>query len=139
MVAVRRVIGVIVGIIGLAVLINFVFSPFYEDSVDIGQVWSALNWFMAFGVIVAIGVAFHVRKESEERGEVDIRHVCAMLMFYTTLMLAIWFFWNWFDDLTVGDEGQSQTRLNYWSLINPLFIVMMGVVSERLVNSGKEG
>ena len=31
------------------------------------------------------------------------------LALYVAAFLSIWFFWNWFDDLTVADGVQSET------------------------------
>ena len=41
----------------------------------------------------------------------------------------MWFFWNWFDDLTVADGAQSDTRLVLWAFIDPLYVLVACVTS----------
>ena len=65
-----------------------------------------------------------------------LAHVCAYTAFYASVVLAVLFFWNWFDDLTVGEEGQSQTSGYYWVIINTTFVVLLGTVSARLWRGG---
>ena len=59
-------------------------------------------------------------------------HICVNVAFYVAVVLAILFFWNWFDDLTAGEDGQSPTRGYYWVVINVTFVVLVGTVSARL-------
>lgn len=131
--ALKKVLALILSLIAIAVLFQLVFSPFYPDAVDIDWTWNVLNWFIAFGVVAAL-IATYLRKRglSADSSGADREHIWANTAFYAAAVLAIWFFWNWFDDLTVGAEGQSQVRLIFWSIINPLFIILMGAVSARL-------
>ena len=136
MVIVRKIVGIAVGIIGLGILIHFVFSPFYAvgDGSNVIQMWDTANWFMAFGMVVAILFGIHLRKSAEDLAANDPKRICAEIALYAIMALAILFFWNWVDNLT-AEEGQSQTRRNWWPLINAAFIILMGYVSDRLVRS----
>ena len=128
----KRVLALVLGLIAIAVLFQLVFTPFYPDAVDIDWVWNVLNWFIAFGVTVAL-IATYLYKRGISIGSSNGREFfSANTAFYAAAVLAIWFFWNWFDDLTVGEQGQSEIRFIFWSFINPLFIILMGVVSARL-------
>ena len=79
MVIVRKIAGIAVGIIGLGILIHFVFSPFYADAdgANVGRMWDIANWFMAFGMVVAILFGIHLRMSAEgprrERPEENLR------------------------------------------------------------------
>ena len=59
-------------------------------------------------------------------------HVRVNLVFYSALWLAIWFFWNWFDNLASGAELQDDIHLTLWAFIDPLFIIAVGMLSVRL-------
>ena len=130
--AVKKVLALILSLIAIAVLFQLVFSPFYPDSVDVDWMWNTLNWFIAFGVAVALIVTYLRKRVLSVYGGNGRQHIFANTAFYAAALLAIWFFWNWFDDLTVGEDGQSQVRLIFWGFINPLFIILMGTVSARL-------
>ena len=111
---------------------HFIFSSFYPDSVDANQVWEILDWFMAFAVLATLVVTF-IHKGRIESGTADTnKYICLNVAFYTTAWLAIWFFWNWFDDLALGDELQSELNLTFWGFIDPMFIVLVGSVSAYL-------
>lgn len=119
--------------IGLGVLIHFTLSPFYEDSMDVGQMWTIANHFMLVGLFVALAFVGHLRKSTEDLEEGAPAKIRAMMLYYATLALVVLFLWNYVDDLV--SEEQTQTRRNWWPLINAAFIVLMGYVSERLVRS----
>ena len=127
----RKPLAVILGLTALAVLFHFVLSPFYDDVVESGDVWNVLNWFMAFGVIVALILTYLAKKEVGREDDTNT-YLRVNVGFYAAATLTVLFFWNWFDDMTVGEAGQSQTRLFFWVVINTLFVIMMGRLSAHL-------
>ena len=128
----KRPLAVILGLMAIGVLLHFVFSPFYEELVDNVTIWHILNWIMAAGVIITlITTCIQKRGVEADRGNTNT-YICVSVAFYAAAILTVLFFWNWFDDLTVGEDGQSQTRRNYWVVINTLFIVLVGAVSAHL-------
>ena len=128
----RRPLAIILAIIAIAVAFHFIFLAFYQDSVDPNQVWEILDWFMAFAVVVALVVTYN-QKRGIESGTTDTnRFISVNVAFYAAAWLAIWFFWNWFDNLSLGDELQGELRLTFWGFIDPLFILVVGSVSARL-------
>ena len=134
---VKKTLAILVWITTLTVAVHFVFSPFYENSVDTGRVWDYVNWLMAFGVAVSL-VAHLLRKiEMDSEGldsSINREYLEINLAFYASLFLALWFFWNWFDNI-FATEGQSATRLVLWSFVNPLFVVVTGATGLHLWRS----
>ena len=133
--SIRKPLSVVLGLMAVVVLFHFVLNPFYEDAVDAISVWHVLNWVMAVGVIVTLALTFvcvrSLGSDSDTNG-----YICVNVAFYAAVVLAILFFWNWFDDLTAGEDGQSPTRGYYWVIINTLFIVLLGTVSAHLWKGG---
>lgn len=127
----KKPLSVILGLLVVVVLVHFVFSPFYEDLLDTVQIWNIVNWLMAVGVIVTLIVTCIQKKGAGGEGGDTDTYICVSVAFYAAAILAVLFFWNWFDDLTVED-GQSQTRRNFWVVIDTLFIVLVGAVSAHL-------
>ena len=128
----KKPLSVILALTAIAVLFHFALSPFYEDSLDLGSACHMLNWFMAFGVIVTLALTY-VHKRGVGTDDIDTnKYICVHLAFYAAAALALLFFWNWFDDLTVGEDGQSQTRRSYKAFTNTLFIILVGAVSASL-------
>ena len=121
--ALKKPVAVYLGLSALAVLIHFWFSPFYPESWDVGAIWEVLDVFMAIGIILAV-VYTCKHKRGLPSDASSLAQVCAYAAFYAAAVLAILFFWNWFDELA-REGDQSQTRNNYWvSVINTLYIVL---------------
>ena len=127
----KKPLSVILGLIALAVLLHFVLSSFYPDSWDVDLMWNVLNWCMAFGVIAALALTY-LHKRGVGADSDTNAFICVNVAFYAAAFLAILFFWNWFDDLTVGEDGQSNTHLIFWVVIDALFVIIAGAISAHL-------
>ena len=127
----RKPVAVFLMLGALAVLVHFWLSPFYPDSWDVGTIWEVLDVIMAVGIVVTLAYTFSY-KRSVGSDDSTLAHICAYTAFYAAAVLAVLFFWNWFDDLTKAAGEQSQTRLNYWVAINALYIVFTGTVGWHL-------
>ena len=126
---VKKPLALILGVVAFGVLLHFVFNPFYEDLIDVLSIWHVINWFMAFAVVATVAVAYVHKKSVRDD---SYMRLWFNLTFHAAAVLAILFFWNWFDDLTVGEDGQSQTRRIFWVLIDTLFVILTATVSVRL-------
>lgn len=111
----------------LVVTVQFVFSPFYQDAVDIGQAWNYVNYLMALGILAGLLVHYLRKRALAEPAESLSREYLEVnIAFYLSIVLTLCFFWNWFDDLTVGADGQDTIHLLMWTFVNPLFVVVSG-------------
>ncbi len=132
---VRKLVGGLIGAIAVAVGLHFVLGPFYTKGagVDDGAVWGVLNWFMAFGALATLLVFFVSKRQLDASGEEGItrRYLEANVGLLAASLLAIWFFWNWFDGLTdawftdpTSTDGQGETRLLFWGFIDPMYVLV---------------
>ena len=113
------------------------FSSFYRELVDTGAIWDVLNWFLAVGLVIALIVSYLHKRTLDRRGaagSVTREYLEVNLMFYVTVVLVLWFFWNWSNDL-VSVEPQGQTQRNIWVWINPLFVPIAAATALRLWRS----
>ena len=134
---VKKLLAVFLGVVALVVAVHFMFSSFYRELVDTGAIWDVLNWFLAAGLVIALIVSFHLKRTLDRRGaagSVTREYVEVNLMFYVTVVLVLWFFWNWSNDL-VSVEPQGQTQRNIWVWINPLFVPIAAATALRLWRS----
>ena len=127
----RRPLALVLGLMSVVVLFHFLFNPFYEDTLDSGSIWQVLNWVMAVGIIITLALTYARKREGGADDDTNT-YICVNVAFYAAAVLAILFFWNWFDSLTAGEDGQSPTRGYYWVIVNTLFIVLLGTVSAHL-------
>ena len=131
---VKKLLAVFLSVVALVVAVHFMFSSFYRELVDTGSIWDVLNWFLAAGLVIALIVSFHLKRTLDRRdaaGSVTREYLEVNLMFYVTVVLVLWFFWNWSNDL-VSVEPQGQTQRNIWVWINPLFVPIAAATALRL-------
>lgn len=118
------------GLTALTVLLHFWLNSFYPESWDVGTIWDVLAVFMAVGIVAALTHSWvHKRRLAPDASTLTQLWVHAA--FYAAAVLAILFFWNWFDNMASAGE-QGQTQLNYWIVINTLYIVLSGTLSYHL-------
>ena len=113
----------------------------YANVLDPSEGWRVLDWFMAVGAVVAL-VTQYTRKRAEESGRSDAgvsrEYLAANFAFYASVLLAIWFLWNWIDSLVIGVGNQNDTNVILWAFIDPLFIMVMGITGCYLWTRAKE-
>lgn len=127
----RKPLAVILGLTALAVLFHFVLSPFYDDVVESGDVWNVLNWFMAFGVIVALVLTYLAKRDVGREDDTNT-YIRANVGFYAAAALTILYFWNWFNELVVGGGSEGEVNGNYWVLIDVVYVILISRVSVSL-------
>ena len=140
MIIARTLVAAGLMLVSVIVAAHFILSPFYQDVMEIDRMWFVLNWFMAAGSVIALIVNYHrykaVGAQSGE-GPVDRQYLKVNVALIMSLVLVIWFFWNWFDDLTVASGSQSDIRLIMWSIIDPLFVLVTGATGLHVWRFGR--
>ena len=127
----RKPLAVILGLTALAVLVHFVLGPVYEDVIESHEVWNVLNWFMAFGVLVALIVTYLAKKEVGREDDTN-SYIRVNVGFYTAAALAVVYFWNWVNELVVGGGSEGEVNGNYWVLIDVLYVILITRVGVHL-------
>lgn len=123
--------SIYLGLTALSVLLHFWLNPFYPESWDVGLIWDVLAVFMAVGVVAALTHGWvHKRRLAVDASTLTQLWVYAA--FYAAIVLAVLFFWNWFDNLATTAGDQSQTHINYWIVVNTMYIVVSGTLSYHL-------
>ncbi len=131
----RKPLAVILGLTALAVLVHFVLGPVYEDVIESHEIWNVLNWFMAFGVLVALIVTYLAKKEVGREDDTNT-YISVNVGFYAAAALAVVYFWNWVNELVVGGGSEGEVNGNYWVLINVVYVILVTRVSVHLWRDG---
>ena len=129
---IQRILGAYAFLLALAVAVHFVVTPVYDDGTTGYPVWAAFDWFMAPAVVLACAASL-VWKLDLSNGGAEIpdarRSLEVNTLFYSSLVLGLWFLSNWFGDL-VGREVPL-----LWSFIDPLYVAVTGACGVRLWRS----
>ena len=127
----------------LTAFVNWIATPLYHDGGNDYPVWAAFNWVMAVAVALtlAVNLARKVRLGADRPdGPVTRKHLEANLSFYASVVLAAWYYWNWFHSLFPENEPDlvGEIHLAAWVLINPLFTVLCGATGLYLLRKAKD-
>ncbi len=132
----KKALGGILALIALAVVAHYAVGELYGGLLpQPGLVWDILNWFMAGGVLVALACQYRARRALARgpgsRG-VNGEYLTTNLLLFAAIVLTLWFFRNWFDNLIVGAGTQEDTILFIWQIVNPLFVLVTGATAAQL-------
>ena len=129
---IQRLLGAYAFLLALAVAVHFVVTPVYDDGSTGYPVWAVFDWFMAPAVILAFAASlvwkFGLSNSGAETRDAR-RSFEVNTLFYSSLVLGLWFLSNWFGDL-VGREVPL-----LWSFIDPLYVAVTGACGVRLWRS----
>ena len=136
--ALKRVFAVVLGLCAVAVAGHYILSPLYTDS---ARAALALGYYLdiLMAVSLLIALAFqgqNLRAAQTAGGDgkgLSREKLAANALFYVTLLVALWFFRNWFDLLTSNPPGsQSVATQMVWDLIDGLLPIVLGITAVRL-------
>ena len=133
----QRVLAVVHIVLAFAVGLNWIATPLYHDGSDSYPVWEFLNYFMAVAVLIALIVNFLSKRaldRDESDGSLTRRYFEVNLAFYASIVLVLWYYWNFFGSLFPETESAAVglIHLEMWTLVDPLFVLVSGVTGFRL-------
>lgn len=134
---VNRLIGVYLGLVALAVGIQFVAFPLYgydsagDRSSSALAVWDLLDWFMAVGLVLMLVTTTRRKRRHDAESSTSMRQwLASRVMFYGTIMLALAFLPNWFEAAWGHTDNWT-----IWHLIDTVLPVLFAVEGHRLWRS----
>ena len=139
----RMLIGLLLVFCGIAVSMQFILGPIYSD---IGQaelaVWYYLDMLMAVSIAITVSVQLQRKRAADRiRGDsLNRERLEANLMFFLSLVVAIWFFRNWFDFLSSSPIGdQSTATMVIWYILDPILAILVGLTGIRMWRNSAPG
>jgi len=136
--ALKRVSAVILGLCALAVAGHYILSPLYAASGNaVLSIWYYLDILMAVSLLIALAFQWQNLRATQAAGDagggLSRERLAANALFYVTLLVALWFFRNWFDLLTSNPPGsQSVATQMVWDLIDGLLPIVLGITAIRI-------
>ena len=132
--AVKKLLSVFLHGVALVVAVHFVFNSIYRDALGTVDVWGILDWPIALAIVIALVVNYQ-RKRALGRGSdgaITREYLEANLAMYVTVMLALWFFSNWFNFLNFGIEGESTANQVIWAFVDVIIVLISSVTGRYL-------
>ena len=133
----KRLFSVFLVGLALAVAANWIATPLYHDGSADYPVWEILNWLMLVAVTIALIKNFCYKCSFDRQGSdgtITRRYLEVNLAFYASIVLALWYYWNFFASLLPDNESAvvGIIHLEMWAWVNPLFVLVSGVTGVRL-------
>ena len=125
---VNQILAVLLILMSVIVGVHWIASPLYDNSSGEYPVWVILNFPMAVLIIVCL-ITNTLRKRRLQTdatdGPVTRNYLETNVKFYASLVLTLWFFWNWFYALFPYNEPGlvGEIHLMMWAFINPVLTV----------------
>ena len=130
----KRLVAVFFLLVAAAVAVNWVATPLYHDGTFNYWVWEALNWPMAVAIGLALIVNVQRKLGLDSAESITRQYLEVNLAFYASIVLAMWFYWNWFFGFFPESEPEivGEIHLQWWAFINPLVVLVVGTTGARL-------
>ena len=133
----KRLLGVVHIVLAVVVGVNWIATPIYHDGSIDYPVWMFLSFFMAPAVLIALIVNFLSKRaldREESDGALTRQYFEVNLAFYASIVLALWYYWNFFGTLFPETESAAVglIHLEMWTFIDVLFVLVVGVTGFRL-------
>ena len=130
----NRLIGAYLGLVAVAVAIQFVAFPLYgydsggERSSGALGVWQVLDWLMVIGLVLMLVTTAQRKRHHDGEDSTNMRPwLASRVMFYGTIMLALAFLPNWFEAAWGHNDNWT-----IWHLIDTVLPVMFAAEGHRL-------
>ena len=133
----KRMAAVVLIATAVFVGINWVATPLFDNSSGEYPVWKIIEApLAACWVILLIANAYRkfMLSKSDTQQVITREYLEANLAFYITLLLALWFYWNYFSVLFPQNEPEivGRIHLGWWPWINPPYALLAGHTGFRL-------
>ena len=136
--AIKRLSGIYMIGVAIAVAVYFIINPFLVDSFEVINVWRVLNVLMAIGLLLAL-IFNYARKQKEDAQDPNQpatrRHLDVNVSFYLTAAVTILFLHNWFSLLALGESSLNDTNQQawvIWAFVDTVLPLVLGVTGCRL-------
>ena len=137
---VKRVLGIFLIAVGVAVAVNLILTPVYHDGSPDYPVWSVLNWFMAAAAVIVLAVNVARKRALKGSSPSVTEYLRVSFAYYGAIVLAMLFFWEWFwtlnPDSETGDAVVS--HIVYFPIMDALFTCIALATGSHLWGSATD-
>ena len=92
----KRLLAFYLVAIGIAVAVNFILTPVYNDGTTDYPVWRILNWFMVAAAMVILVVGFQRRRDPARADVGAVEYLRGSFAYYGAIVLVMLMLWEWY-------------------------------------------
>ena len=134
----HRLLGIYVVGVAAVVAVSLLATLIWSNGAG-SPIWPTVNWLQAIAIVIVLIVNV-LRKRALDAngsdGSVTRDYLEVNLLFYVSIVVTVWFFWNWLffgffpDNEPAGAASDTHTLL--WPFINALDIPLFGATGYHL-------
>ena len=134
----HRLLGIYVVGVAAVVAVSLLATLIWSNGAG-SPIWPTVNWLQAIAIIIVLIVNV-LRKRALDAngsdGSVTREYLEINLLFYVSIVVTVWFFWNWLffgffpNNEPTGAARDAHTLL--WPFINALDIPLLGATGYHL-------
>ncbi len=139
----KRIIGIVLIGIGVAVAVHTIVEPLYHVSSEAhpySPLWNVLDPLMGLAIVLGLIVGYpRMKRASSDDPDAPVtwERLAATTMFYGFLGVGILFFWSWFNTMSVSADfapgkGEDVSVL-VWIIIDTLLPLLLGATGVSLL------
>ena len=141
----KRIVGIVLVVIGVAVAVHTIVEPLYHVSSEAhpySPLWTILDPLMGLAIVLGLIVGYPRMKRASSAGPdtpVTWERLAATTMFYGFLGVGILFFWSWFNTMSISanfvpGKGENVSAL-VWMIIDTLLPLLLGATGVSLLRA----
>ena len=121
--------GVYIVLVGVAIAVHFIITPFYHAGGAPFTLWHYMNWFIAPAVLITLAASYVGKRRFDCEGSGEMQgYLEANGLFYGSVAAAIIYYWNWALTLSPNNVADGQ----FWSVLGAALPILMVVAGIRL-------
>ena len=134
----HRLLGIYVVGVAAVIAVGLLATLIWSNGAG-SPIWPTVNWLQAIAIIIVLVVNV-LRKWALDTngsdGSVTREYLEVNLLFYISIVVTVWFFWNWLffgffpDNEPAGAASDVHTAM--WPFINALDIPLLGATGYHL-------
>ena len=132
----RKIVAVLLALNVLALFIHFIGGEIYGIFlVEPGIIWDYINGFTAVGVAVVLFYRIQLKRARDRQhadDDVEFSYLATNFMLFAAMVLALWFYANWFEELNLQPDSSAEVVNFIWLLFNAGYVALGGVTAWQL-------
>ena len=139
----RRIIGVVLIVIGAVVAAHMILEPLYYVSSETSPnspIWNIIDPFTALAVVLGMIFSYIRKRGVDHDGGTSITRefLAANVLFYGFLFVGLLFFWNWFNIQNPDFTGVGPEAIGLvWGFIDAALPLLSGTMGLYLLSGDK--
>ncbi|MCY4624377.1 MAG: hypothetical protein OXC99_05170 [Chloroflexi bacterium] len=134
----RKPVGAYLVLVAVAVAVFFIINPLLADSIEVTDVWYALDILMVIALALGLVYAYLGKRRVDAEEGVTRPYLEANVIFLAVAAVTVLFLHNWFSLLADGPDSLDGNHQAWviWAAVDTALPLVLGVLGCKLWRGG---